>query len=93
MLDGALSQEIISGAQIMSAMQISASVKVSSVEVDLRNVQIVPRDAVQYDNTKAYVELVDGTSTSLRYVQAGPNDKENIMILAGLEQGDTVIDK
>ena len=92
-LDGALSQEIISGAQIMSAMQISASVKVSSVEVDLRNVQIVPRDAVQYDNTKAYVELVDGTSTSLRYVQAGPNDKEKIMILAGLEQGDTVITK
>lgn len=93
MIDESLSSQLIDGAQIMSALQVSASARVTSVEMELQNVLLVPRDAVQFDNSKPYTELVEGTGSVMRYVQAGPNDGENIMILAGLDEGETVIVK
>ena len=92
-LDAELDPSVVDVAQIASALQVSAYVKVTSMDVDLENVLVVPRDAVQFDSYKAYVEVVDGASTSLRYVQAGSSDKENTMILTGLDEGTVVIER
>ena len=92
-LDAELEAAVLNSAQIASALQVSAQVKVTSLDVDLQDVLVVPRDAVQHDNYKAYVEIADGMSTSLRYVQTGPNDTKNIMILTGLDEGAVVINR
>ena len=68
-------------------------VQVYAMNMYIEDVLLLPRNAVQYDGGKAYVEVVSGAGTSVRYVITGPNDGENIMILAGLEEGTAVLEK
>lgn len=65
----------------------------TSMRMDVHDVLILPRDAVEHEGGKSYVEVVTGTTASVRYVTSGLSDGDNIMILAGLEENTPVIDK
>ena len=92
-LDIALDPSLANQVQLMSVVQNITTVKVNTTDMNLQDVLILPRDAVRYDNTKAYVEVINGTGTTLRYVNIGPTDRDNVMILGGLDEGDEVLNK
>lgn len=69
------------------------NLKVTTRHIYVDNVLILPRDAVQHDNAKPYVEVAVGSSTSVRYILTGPGDGTNISVLAGLEEDTAVINK
>lgn len=65
----------------------------TALRMDVKDVLILPRDAVQHEGGRSYVEVVTGTTASVRYVLSGLSDGDNVMILAGLEENTSVIDK
>ena len=66
------------------------SFSVNATELELKNVLTVPKTALAYRNNVAYVYVMEDGTPHLRYVQTGASNKDTVMVLSGLEDGDTV---
>jgi HlyD family secretion protein len=55
-----------------------------------KNVLVVPRGAVQFDDAHRYVFLVNGGRLHRREITTGVSTAENFEVLSGLQEGDTV---
>ena len=66
------------------------SFSVTATDMTLPGVLTVPKDAVSYRNNAAYVYVMENGSPHLRYVQTGLSNKDTVMILSGLTEGETV---
>lgn len=83
------------GQGLYPGMNVSATILVA----ELGNVLTVPSDAIQRGNTvyvagkgalNAQGQLIDPSKLESRQVEIGNTDSENIEILSGLEEGETV---
>lgn len=64
---------------------------VTSVEIELKDVLLVPRTAVTNESGGQYVYIDQDGSPRKRYVQVGPSDLQHTAILDGLQEGQPIV--
>ena len=58
---------------------------------ELQNILVVNRDAIQKEDEKTFVNILEGGTVQKRYVVTAINNAENVWILDGLSEGQTLI--
>ena len=64
---------------------------VTSVEIELKDVLLVPRNAVTNESGGQSVYIYQDGSPRKRYVQVGPSDLQHTAILDGLQEGQPIV--
>lgn len=75
----------------VSIDELSGNIKYSGITESAYNVLYVPRKAVQWENSKEYVYLLDGDSIRRRYIKIALDTTEGMWVLEGLYEGQTLI--
>lgn len=66
-------------------------INVSTMQIHLENVMIVPKKAVKLSKGNNLVSILTGTSVANRYVQSVMSNQEYCLIIQGLDEGTRII--
>jgi HlyD family secretion protein len=66
----------------------------AAIDVEVERVKdalVVPRAAVEHDGQTARVHVRDGSGVTARQVTLGPDDEVDVVVTAGLQPGEVVV--